>query len=305
MSRFDPRRSRAVLGLLVLASVTILTLDARQEVASSPVDPLRTATGAVLGPVEAAADKVAAPIGAIPQYFGDVSQLRRQNAELQAANAELQSQLRVAGVAAHRADELDGIAALADTSGFTTVSAEVVGLGAAQSFSRTVTIDAGTRDGVVPDLTVINADGLVGRVLRADFTTATVLLVVDSKSVIGGRLGSSMELGFLTGDGLVGSDGALHLSLVDHTVSPRAGDVVVTWGSRNGAPYLAGIPVGEVVSVHSSPAELTETASVTPYVDFSSLDVVAVVTDAPRNSTTTTVASEAPGSRQARPSESR
>ncbi len=284
MRRFDPRRSRALLGLLVLASVTIITLDARHDVTGSPLDPLRTATGAVVGPAEAAADKIAAPIGAIPKYFGDVSRLRTRNADLETANAELEAQLRVSDAAAHRIDELDGIASLADSSGFQTVEAQVVAIGAAQSFSRTVTIDAGTTDGVVPDLSVIAADGLVGRVLRAGPTTATVLLIADAESVIGGRLGDSMELGFLTGDGRVGSDGTLHLSLVDHTVSPRPGDVVVTWGSRNGAPYLAGIPVGAVVDVHSSPAELTETASVRPYVDFSSLDIVAVVTSAPDDS---------------------
>ena len=299
MRRFDRRRSRALLGLLVLASVTIITLDARQEVASSPVDSLRTATETVLGPVEAAAAKAAAPLGAVPKYFGDVSALRRQNANLQAANAELAAELRLSEVSADRADQLDGIAALSDASGFTTVTAEVVGLGAAQSFSRTVTIDAGTRQGVVPDLTVVNASGLVGRVLRAGPTTATVLLIVDGKSVIGGRLAGSMELGFLTGDGQVSSDAALELSLVDHNVSPHTGDVVVTWGSRNGAPYLAGVPVGEVASVQSSPAELTETASVVPYVDFSSLDMVAVVTNAPP-STVTAVASETSASRQSR-----
>ena len=89
-----------------------------------------------------------------------------------------------------------------------------------------------------------------------------------------------MELGFLDGDGDVSGDGTLELSLVDHTVSPREGDRVVTWGSRNGAPYVAGVPVGWVVSVRSSPAELTETAEIDPFVDFSSLDVVAVVTEA-------------------------
>lgn len=304
MRRLDPRRSRAVLGLLVLASVTIITLDARHAVANSPVDPLRTAAAAVVGPVEAAADKIAAPIGAIPRYFGDVSELRAQNAKLQAENAALQSQLRSSDAVANRAKELDGISKLADSSGFQSVTAQVVALGAAQSFSRTVTIDAGTRDGVVPDLTVINADGLVGRVLRAGPTTATVLLIVDGQSVVGGRLGTSMELGFLTGDGSVSGDGALHLSLVDHTVSPREGDVVMTWGSRNGAPYVTGVPVGSVVSVRSSPAELTETATVQPYVDFSSLDVVAVVTSSD-DSTTEVATPELPGpreSRQARPS---
>ena len=41
--------------------------------------------------------------------------------------------------------------------------------------------------GVRPDQTVLNDDGLVGRVLRVTATTATVLLIVDTESVVGGR----------------------------------------------------------------------------------------------------------------------
>ena len=54
---------------------------------------------------------------------------------------------------------------------------------------RTVTIDAGSAAGLQPDMTVINNDGLVGRVLRVTRTTATVLLIVDTDSVVGGRVG--------------------------------------------------------------------------------------------------------------------
>jgi rod shape-determining protein MreC len=140
----------------------------------------------------------------------------------------------------------------------------------------------------VPDLTVVNADGLVGRVISASATTATVLLVIDRDSTVGGRLSTSMELGFLNGTGDIGGDGSLVLSLVDHTVTPRAGDRVLTWGSHDNAPYLAGIPIGTVVGVHSSPAELSQTAVVRPYVDFSSLDVVGVITAHSRRSSTVT-----------------
>ena len=154
-------------------------------------------------------------------------------------------------------------------------TAQVVGMGPAQSFSRTVTIDAGTADGVVPDLTVVNADGLVGRVIAATRHSATVLLIVDRKSTVGGRLGESMELGFLDGRRQPVRRRRARASLVDHTVSPQVGDDVVTWGSRNEAPYVAGVPIGKVVSVHSSPAELTADRTIDPYVDFSSLDLVA------------------------------
>jgi rod shape-determining protein MreC len=153
-------------------------------------------------------------------------------------------------------------------------------MGPAQSFSRTVTIDAGTSSGVHPDLTVLNNDGLVGRVIRADRHTATVLLVVDQESVVGGRLGSNLEVGFLRGRGQLGDQSRLDLDLVDGAVAPERGDVLVSWGSRNGAPYVAGVPIGVVESVYSSPRQLSKQAVIRPFVDFSSLDLVGVVVEA-------------------------
>jgi rod shape-determining protein MreC len=269
----------------VLACVTILTLDARHSTSASPVDPLRAAVGDVLGPVEDGAASAMRPITDLPDHFRSVSDLRERTTALEAANQRLRTRLRAQQANANRDSEVSTIAQFADRTGYHLVQAQVIAIGPAQSFSRTVTIDAGTSDGVVPDLTVVNADGLVGRVIAASPTTATVLLIIDRGSTVGGRLGSSMELGFLNGTGDLGGDGSLTLSLVDHTVTPHAGDLVLTWGSRGDAPYLPGVPIGEVVGVHSSPAELTQTATVHPYVDFSSLDVVGVITAHGRGST--------------------
>lgn len=274
----DSGRSRAVIGLLVLASVTILTLDARHSSSASPVDPLRALVGDVLGPVEDGAASAMRPITGIPDHFRSVSDLRGDNAALEAVNQRLRTELRAQQANAARNAEVDTIAQFADRTGFNVVQAQVVAIGPAQAFSRTVTIDAGTDDGVVPDLTVVNADGLVGRVIAASAGTSTVLLVIDRDSTVGGRLGTSMELGFLDGTGDISGDGSLILSLVDHSVTPHPGDPVLTWGSPGDAPYLPGIPIGRVISVHSSPAELTQTATVEPFVDFSTLDVVGVVT---------------------------
>jgi rod shape-determining protein MreC len=152
-------------------------------------------------------------------------------------------------------------------------------MGPAQSFTRTVTIDAGTSSGVTPDLTVLNNDGLVGRVVRADRSTATVLLLVDQESVVGGRLGSSMEVGFLRGRGTVGSDARLDLDLVDASATATKDDALVTWGSKNGAPYVAGVPIGRVAAVSSTPRQQSTQAVIEPYVDFTSLDLVGVVVD--------------------------
>jgi len=127
-----------------------------------------------------------------------------------------------------------------------------------------------------------------------------VLLVVDRESVVGGRLGSSMEVGFLRGRGEVGDRGRLDLDLVDNAVTPARDDVLVTWGSENGAPYVSGIPVGTVTSVFSSPRELSKRAVIDPFVDFSSLDLVGVVVAPDTESDRTVIkagaaASENPG----------
>jgi rod shape-determining protein MreC len=279
MTPAEPQRSRVMIGLLILASVTLLTVDASSSPTRSPVDPLRSAVAAVLGPVERGATVALTPVTDIPGYLTGVRHLQRRNDALQASNHALVQQLRVTeAVQQPRATEISGLSRFAGTSSLRLVAAQVVALGPAQSFSRTVTIDAGTSSGVVPDLTVVNADGLVGRVISATTSTATVLLIIDAKSTVGGRLGASMELGFLEGEGDISASGSLQLSLVDHQVSAGVGDTVVSWGSPGGSPYVAGVPIGRVVGVRSSPAELTQTATIRPFVDFSSLDLVGVVT---------------------------
>jgi rod shape-determining protein MreC len=265
-----------MLALLLLASFTLITLDVRGG-DDSPVDPLRTAAGAVFGPVEEVTAAVVRPFQAVPEFFTTTGTLQSEVRRLEAENASLRGQLATSSLARQRAAELDGLLQRSGETGYALVPARVVAVGPAQSFSRTVTIDAGTSSGVHPDMTVMNNDGLVGRVIRADRSTATVLLVVDRDSVVGGRLGSTMEVGFLRGRGGIGERARLDLDLVDNAVTPGQDDVLVTWGSENGAPYVAGVPIGRVTSVFSSPRQLSKRAVIEPFVDFTSLDLVGVV----------------------------
>jgi rod shape-determining protein MreC len=269
-----PRRSRLV--ALLLACATLITLDYHGG-ADSPVEPARRAMGEVLGPVEEAAASAVRPLSAVPDWFRSRSEMRREIATLAARNSDLEQQVATSGVDRNRLAEYDGLTAAAGTLGQALVPARVIGMGATQTFSRTVTIDAGSEAGVHPDQTVLNADGLVGRVLRVTRTTATVLLVIDAESVVGGRIGESMQLGFLHGRGDIGRSGRLDLELVDDSVVPRKGDVVVTWGSQSGGPYVTGVPVGRVTQVFSSLRQTSQRAVIEPFADFGSLDLVGVV----------------------------
>lgn len=270
--RRDPRApKRATVAALVLACAALATIDA-----TSGLAPLRSLVGEIVGPMETATSAVVRPVTSIPHFFESRTTLRRQVDTLQSRNAQLTQQLRDAGVDRNRLAEYDGLSRSAKQLGYELVPARVVGYGAAQSFTRTVTIDAGTSAGITPDMTVVNADGLVGRVVSVTATTATVLLIVDSDSTVGGRIGSDMAAGFVTGSGSLDSGAPLSLQLLDQTVTPDRGDVVTSWGSGK-APYVSGVPIGQVTSVYSSVRDSTKTVEVKPYVDFGALDVVGVV----------------------------
>ncbi|GAA0590386.1 rod shape-determining protein MreC [Kribbella sandramycini] len=272
----EVRRRRTVLVLIILACFTLIVLDARRS-AGSPVEPLRTGAAAVFGPLESTASSARQPVDNLRDRFAELDRLQAENEKLKTDNDQLRQQLNTTDYTRNRAAELDRLLRLAPK--FTMTPARVIGMGSAQSFSHTVTIDAGTADGVRVDQTVLNGSGLVGRVVRTTQGTSTVLLIGDRNSTVGGRLNSTMALGFVSGRGEVG--GTLDYKLVDLKARPRAGDRIVTWGSSGNAPYVPGVPIGVVTSVTATAGALGSTAIIKPYVDPTRIDTVGVVTGPP------------------------
>lgn len=275
----DGTPPRALVVALVLACASLMLLDRGDD---SLVDPARQAVGDVVGPAQAGVASAIRPVVELPGFFRSREEMRAELASLEAENAGLRTEVRASGYRRNKLAELEGLTGAAESLGYALVPARVVGVGASQSFSNTVTIDAGSASGLAPDMTVVNNDGLVGRVLRVTSTTATVLLVVDADSTVGGRIGESMELGFLQGRGTIGGSARLDLELLDQRLVPSKGDTVVTWGSVDGAgnaagPYVAGVPIGQVVSVFASLRESSQRVVIDPFVDFSELDLVGVV----------------------------
>ena len=303
MSGPSPRRraSRPLLAVLLLASVTAVTVD-RQGGAASPFEPARETLGEVLGPVQEASAVVARPLREVPGFFTANRALRQDVSRLEAEVDGLRGRLAATSDLRLRAAELDGLLRSSRETGLSLVPARVVAMGPAQSFSRTVTIDAGTTSGVRADQTVVSDAGLVGRVIRAGRGTATVLLAVDQDSVVGARLGSDGEVGFLRGRGRLGGKSRLDLDLVDDAETPGESDVVLTWGSGR-SPYVGGVPIGRVEAVFASPREQAQHAVVVPFVDFSALDLVGVVVetgDAPAGDRAVIRAGELPGTEEER-----
>lgn len=269
----DTRRMRTVLGLLLLTSLTIVVLSLRGSGAGA-----RGSASGIFGPVENAASAVVRPVR---DFLGSVSSIGtkdQQISDLQAKVDGLQQQLNASEYTRNRAKELDGLLRLAGAGQYKIVPAQAIAFGPAQGFAWTVTIDAGTHDGVKIDQNVVNGQGLVGRVVSVSASTATVALLVDATATVGARVEASMEVGFLNG---TGDPSSLELQLLDPFAPVAVGERLVSFGVRGGA-YVPGIPLGTITAVQGTPGQLTRIAKVAPFVDVSSVDVVGVIVQAPR-----------------------
>ena len=191
----DTRRTRALLALLLLTSICLITIDYRGG-EGSPLDGVRSFAAAVFGPVEQVAAAIASPISGAVDRVGDLGNGTTDAERLAKQNKELRRKLRTSELARNRAAELDALLKVAGIGRYKVVPAQVIAIGAAQTFSWTVTIDAGTRDGVRPDMTVLNGDGLVGRVKTSGPTTSDGA-AGGRPRVVGGRAARGLDGGRL------------------------------------------------------------------------------------------------------------
>ena len=272
----DNRRSRLVLGVLLIAAIAVITLDFKDGGAS----PVRRVGAAVFGPVERVTHDVTNPVATLfdsvtggPSEQGTIATLQRENAELRA-------ELSAAQLDKAAKKQLAQLLQL-DAAGYQIVAANVIAAGG--GYSDAVTLDVGSKDGIKPDETVLNGSGYVGTVTQVSADTSTVLLADDASSVTGVQMAGGSEIGEVTGTGKsVSGPGQLRLSLFDANAVLHPGQEVITYASINDRPEVPGVPVGTVVSVSGSGA-LTQTALVRPYVSFTALGVVGVVVQAARH----------------------
>ncbi|SDM05513.1 rod shape-determining protein MreC [Nonomuraea maritima] len=274
----DSRRGRLVLGVLLSVALVALTIDHRAG-ESSPLRQLRTAGATVLGTVQQFGVGVVRPVGAFVQSILDAPSAQRRIDALQKENAELRASLVAGRLDAGRAKELERLLGLTRDKGYKVVTANVVARRGLPGFEDSVQIDVGSADGVQPEMTVLNGDGLVGRVLYTSPHSSTVLLISDLASAVGARLEGDKEIGVVHG---VGENGRLvQFRLLDSTAPLSRGGRIVSFGSKDGKPYAPGVPIGIIERVEATPGELTRIAYARPYADLTALDVVGVVVAAP------------------------
>ena len=183
------RRTRIILSFLVVASLTFVILDLRGG--DGPFSSARSALSSVIGGIQTGASVIFSPITGSSEWWSTQVNQSGQIRELTAENERLNSALVTSENDIARANQLDELLRVASVGRYRVIPAEVIAVGPAQDFAWTVTIDAGSLDGLEEDMTVINGDGLVGRTLKVYNSTATVVLVVDPVSSVGSRVAGS------------------------------------------------------------------------------------------------------------------
>ena len=272
----DNRRTRLVLGVLLIVAVTLITLDFRDGGAS----PARNVGADIFGPVEQVTHDVTDPVASLFDSITGGPSAQSTITTLQRQNAELRAELSAAQLSQAAKKQLSQLLQM-DAGAYRIVPASVIAAGG--DFSNTVTLDAGSHDGIRPNETVLNGSGFVGTITQVSADTSTVLLANDASSVVGVQMAGG-EIGDVTGTGKsMSGSSLLRLSLFDANAVLQRGQQVVTYASVGDRPEVPGVPVGTIVSVSGSAGALTETAMVRPYVNFTALGVVGVVVQAPRH----------------------
>jgi rod shape-determining protein MreC len=287
----DTRRTRVVLAVLLVLALALITVDYRDG-SSGPVRGLRQAGGSVFGTAERVINVATGPFVDFFNHSGG-SGSSGQVAALQRQIIQLRTELSQEQLSKAEYRQLSSTLQLSGRGGYRIVAATVIAMG--QGYAQTVTLDAGTADGIETGDTVLNGQGLVGTVTAVNAQTCSVLLAIDATSVVGVTLAGSGQLGWVTGPGKTRSGtGLLRLQVLDENAVLSAGQQLVTSASIHDRPYVPGVPVGVISKVENRGGSLTALALVQPYVDFTSLGVVGIVVAPPSHNPRFSVLPPAP-----------
>src|SRR5262245_48220729 len=156
----DTRRTRVVLAVLLVVALTLIAADFL-----GGSGPLRTIGSAVFGTAERAVRSATRPVaGFLERGSGTGWSSRREQALEQEV---IRLRARLSGEQLSRRDytQLARLPRLHGPGRSRVIAASVIAVG--QGYQQAVTLDVGTRDGVAPPQTVLNAAGVVGTVTSA------------------------------------------------------------------------------------------------------------------------------------------
>lgn len=201
---------------------------------------------------------------------------RAENEALRKQVAELEVRLQEQRALAQKSERLQALLDLKPALAAPMVAAEVIA-GYAEAGMLTITIDRGSRDGVMENMAVMAPTGVVGRVVGPVASHASrVQLIIDENAALGAVTERARAGGMVIG---ARGDPPLRMDLVSNLADVLPGDLVVTSGADG--IYPKGFTIGRVETSERG-SQLYRNITVRPMADFRALEEVLVVLREPR-----------------------
>ena len=256
---------KAALILLIIASLSlIITSRTSPETRNAISAPITDSAAPVL-------DILSRPTDSMSRFTGWIQGLANiyaQNSALRDANAKLMQWQHVAlRLEAENAALRELVHYTANESLHYTTAKVISDRGG--PFTRTATINAGSKLGIAVGQPVINSDGLVGRIIEVGEHSSHILLLTDINSRMPVMTEKSRERSIAAGS----NDDELQMLYLPDNTKVQVGEKILTSGDGNTVP--AGIAVGEIVR------EENGLFKVHPFANWFRLDYVSVIQPQP------------------------
>ena len=254
-SFFVRYRNLVVLLAILLAQIIGLAVQVRRmgdgRNSSDPVDGpgvrlIRLWANALVSPAERGIHGSKIGVGGLWQNYIDLRHVQQQNQDLQKTIDRLRLEQAQLIEDARQGQRLQGLIGFQEKYIYKTLAAQAFGSSGSDQ-SRVFYIDKGASDGLVRDMAVITADGIVGKVRDVFPHSAQVLAINDQTSGAGVILETTRIRGILRGNA-AGMPQIVGI-LADNRIQP--GEKVLTAGGDQIFPR--GMPVGVVEKVIRDP----------------------------------------------------
>lgn len=209
----------------------------------------------------------------VAYYFG----LRRMNDSLITENAELRRMMTAQGETDVLHDSAATVPIAANDSGKVVKYADYVyrtarvinnSVGAVNNY---ITLNRGEKDGVHKNMSVISANGAVGRVVNTSAHFSTAISVLSKKQQVSAKLKDG-TIGYVSWDGIDPS--RLQMRDVPNQIKVKKGDTVYT---TEYSFFPANVPIGIVYKTTLIKSKNLQVLYLRPSVNFRNLQYVYIV----------------------------
>jgi rod shape-determining protein MreC len=204
-------------------------------------------------------------------YHGylDMRRAVQENAQLRNKVAELTTENLKLSQSAGDLRRLRSLLGYSEQFDMPTTMAQAIMLDTSGRF-KSIVIDRGSDAGIDVNDVVVNANGLIGRVVLTTRDMAKVQLITDNSASVGALVERTRRQGVVRGDG----GGGAQMFDIPSLADVQPGDEVLTAGIDG--IYPKGIPVGTIVRADKG-QDLFKAITVRPAVDPGSIEEVIVI----------------------------